>query len=75
MQEHPETPVPKRIAEEEKVATTKTGDERDRHEAGNLPLREIVDVIVLGDDEAVPLALGLAIHLSVNLEDDGLFLQ
>ena len=30
-------------------------DERDRHEAGNLPLREIVDVIVLGNDEAVPL--------------------
>ena len=57
------------------MATTKTGYERDRHEAGNLPLREIVDVIVLGDDEAVPLALGLAIYLSVNLEDDGLFLQ
>ena len=57
------------------MATTKPGDERDGHEAGNLPLREIVDVIVLGDDKAVPLALGLAIYLSMNLENDGLFLQ
>ena len=69
VEEDAETPVAKRVAEEEEVAAAEPGDERDRHEARNVRLGQIVDVVVLRDGEALPPTLGLAIDLAEQLED------
>ena len=44
--------------------------ERDRDDGGQLGAAEVVDVVVLGDDEALPLALGQRIDGAVELEQD-----
>ena len=43
--------------------------ERDREDDGDLGLGEVVDVVVLADDEALPLALGPPVDAAVDLED------
>ena len=53
------------------MAAPEPGHERDRHEARNVRLREVVDVIVLRDGEALPAALGLTVYLAEQLEDHG----
>ena len=44
--------------------------ERDRDDRGQLGAAEVVDVVVLGDDEALPLALGQRIDRAVELEEN-----
>ena len=44
--------------------------ERDGHAARQLGAAEVVDVVVLGDDEALPLALRQRIDRAVELEED-----
>src|SRR4051812_41135355 len=70
VQEEPQVPVGHRVAEEEKMAASQLGGESDRYDAGHLRLGRIVDVVVLHHDEALPLALGRPVDLSVQLEDD-----
>src|SRR5919202_3583821 len=53
------------------MAAAKLRAERHRHDARDLGLGEVLDVVVLGDDEALPLALVRALaDLTVELEDD-----
>src|SRR5207247_3666333 len=49
--------------------------ERHRHSASDVAPREVVDVVVLGDDEAFPLSLDTAVDLAVQLENDGPLLE
>ena len=44
--------------------------ERDRDDRGELGAAEVVDVVVLGDDEALPLALRERVDGAVQLEQD-----
>jgi len=53
------------------MAATELCAERDGDDARDLGLREVLDVVVLGDDEALPLAvLAAAADLAMELEDD-----
>src|SRR4029453_15230737 len=58
------------VAEEEEVAAAKPRRERDGNDGRQLRATEVVDVVVLGDDEALPLALGQRVDRAVELEDD-----
>ncbi len=49
--------------------------ERNGNSAGKIRLREVVDVVVLGDDEALPLPVGSAIDLAVQLQDHRSLIQ
>ena len=51
-----QVPVGHRVAEEEEVAASGALPRAQRERAGKIRLREVVDVVVLGDDEALPLA-------------------
>ena len=53
-----QVPVREVIAEEEQVASAQPGSERDGNRALELARPGVVDVVVLGDDEALPGALG-----------------
>jgi hypothetical protein len=71
VQQQPQVPVGHRVAEEEEVAAPQLCAQRNRDNARDLGLRKVLDVVVLGDDEALPLALfGAASDLAVELEDD-----
>ena len=52
------------------MAAAEPGGERDRDDRGQLRAAEVVDVVVLGDDEALPLALGQRVDGAVQLEQD-----
>src|SRR5205809_5516822 len=56
MEDDAQVPVGHRVAEKEKVAPPQLRCERHRDYVRELALREIADVVVLGDDEALPLA-------------------
>ena len=71
MEKDAEAPVTKRVAQEEEVAPAELGHERDRHEARNVRLRQIVDVVVLRDGEALPATLGLTVDLAEQPENHG----
>src|SRR5580765_852959 len=71
IQDHAEVPVLHRVAEKEEMAATELGREAHRDNARDIRLREVVDVIVLGDDEALPLALRAPVDLAVQLQDHG----
>src|SRR6266571_2802734 len=75
VENHAEIPVRHRVTEEEKMATPELGCQRHGDGAGEIRLREIVDVVVLRDDEALPLTVWTAVNLSMELEDDGAPLQ
>ena len=75
MEEDAQSPVAKRVAEEEEVAAAELGDERHGHEARHVSLGQIVDVIVLGYRKALPPAIGLAIDLTEEPQDDGSFVE
>ena len=71
MEQEAKVPVGHRVAEEEEMAATELCAERDGDDARDLGLREVLDVVVLGDDEALPLAvLAAAADLAMELEDD-----
>jgi hypothetical protein len=53
------------------VTTSQLGRQRNGDGTGEIGLREIVDVVVFGDDEALPLTLWTAVDLSMELENDG----
>jgi len=53
------------------VAAAQLRGERDRDGAADVAAREVVDVVVLGDDEALPLAGRVAVEAAVQLEDHG----
>ena len=57
MQDDAEIPVPQAIAEEQEVAAPKLGGQRNRHEIGEIGARQVVDVVVFSDDEAVVFAV------------------
>src|ERR1043166_2000172 len=63
-----QVPVGHRVAEEEEVAAPKLRCDRYRDDARDVRLSEVVDVVVLGDDEALPLPFAAAVDLSVQLE-------
>src|SRR6185437_2401832 len=69
MEEDPQAPGVKGIAEEEEMAPPELRRERHREDDRDLGLREVVDVVVLADDEALPLALRAAVDAAVDLED------
>ena len=69
MQEDPKPPIAKGVAKKEEVAPSQLCDEGHRDEARDVCLRQIVDVIVLGDCEALPLALRVSVDLTEELED------
>src|SRR5262249_55184936 len=75
MEEDPQAPLVERVAEEEEVAPPQSRSDRDRHDDRDLGLREMVDVIVLADDEALPFALGSHVDAAVELEDHGAALE
>ena len=75
MEEHTQAPVAKWVAEEQEVAAPELRDERDGHEAADISLCEVVDVVVLGDRKAFPLAIGLAVDLAEQSQDDGSLIQ
>ncbi len=52
------------------MAATELGRERHGYDGGQLRVPEVVDVVVLGDDEALPLALGERVDGSVELQQD-----
>src|SRR5690242_10620526 len=64
-------PVGHRVAEEQEVASLQLCGQTDRNQARHLRLCEIVDVVVLGDDEAFPGPFGCLVDLPVKLEDHG----
>ena len=70
VEDQPEVPVGHLVAEEEEVATAEPRREGDRNDGGQLRSAEVVDVVVLGDDEALPFALRQRIDGSVKLQDD-----
>ena len=69
VQEDTQAPLLERVAEEEEVAPAQPRSDCDGHDDGDLRLREVVDVVVLADDEALPLASGRAVDAAVDLED------
>ena len=52
------------------MAAPQLRGERDRNDGGELGAAEVVDVVVLGDDEALPLALRERVDRAVQLEQD-----
>ena len=71
MQEDAQAPFDDRVAEEEKVAPPQLRGEGDRYDVRELGLREIGDVVVLADDEALTPAIGSPIDVAVNLRMTG----
>ena len=67
----PEVPVDHLVPDEEEVAPAQARCERDRDGRRDVRATEVVDVVVLGDDEALPLALGERVDRSMELEEDG----
>ena len=61
--------VDHRVPEEQEVAPSQLRCERDRNGTGHVALREVVDVVVLGDDEAFPFTVRASINLAVQLQD------
>src|SRR3954452_2663462 len=55
-QDEPETPVPHRVPDEEEVAAPERRREADGDPAGDIRGAQVVEVAVLGDDEALPVA-------------------
>ena len=52
------------------MAPPELGGERYRNDRGELRAPEVVDVVVLGDDEALPLALGQRVDRAVELQEN-----
>ena len=53
------------------MAATEPRGERDGHGRGEVGAAEVVDVVVLGDDEALPLAVRVGSTVPVELQEDG----
>src|SRR5882724_4017521 len=75
VEDDPQVPVAHRVSEEEEVAAPQLGCECDGHRTRDVAPGEVVDVVILGDDEALPLALRAAIDLAVELENHGALLE
>src|SRR5689334_12181048 len=70
-EKHAHVPVEHAVAEEQEMTSSELRRERHGHCARRLDVREVVDVVVLADDEALPLASRRPVDATVNLEDDG----
>src|SRR5204863_3145588 len=70
-----QVPVAHPVTQEEEVTPAQLRRQRHRHGPRHVASREVVDVVVLGDDEALPLSLRAAINLTVQLEDYGPLLE
>ena len=69
-EEDPKAPVVHRVAEEEEVTSAQASGELDRHRSGGVAAGQVVDVIVLADGEALPLARAAPVDVAVDLEQD-----
>ena len=58
VQDDAHVPVAQAIAEEQEVALPQLRGQRHRHQVGQLGPRQVVDVVVFGDDVAVAIAVG-----------------
>ena len=70
VEDEAQVPVGHLVAQKQKVAAAELGRERHGHDRRQLRVPEVVDVVVLGDDEAFPLALGERVDGSVELQQD-----
>ena len=64
VEDDPEVPVGHRVAEEQEVAPAELRSERDGNSGRDVRLREEVDVVVLRNDEALPLPRGGTLDLA-----------
>ena len=72
VQDDAHVPVAQAISQEQEVALAQLRRERHRDEIRQVRAREVVDVVIFGDDVAVALAVGdRAIDRAVDLQDDG----
>src|SRR6185436_3651251 len=69
VQNHAQVPVTHRVPEEQEVAPPQLRGERNGNGPGDVALREVVDVVVLGDDEALPFTFRASVDLTVQLQD------
>src|SRR5262249_47114242 len=70
-----EVPVGHLVAEEEEVAAAELRRQTDRYRPREVCATEVVDVVVLRDDEALPLALGVGVDRAPELQQHGAALQ
>ena len=70
VEDEPQVPVGHLVPEEQEVASAQLRRERDRDDRAEIGASEVVDVVVLGDDEALPLPLGKRIDRAVELQQD-----
>ena len=69
VQEDTKAPLDDRIRDEEQMAAAELRSERHGHDVREVALRQIPDVVVLADDEALAVAFGARIDSAVHLED------
>ena len=70
MHDEPQVPVDHLVPDEEEVAPPQACGQRDRHGRRDVRAAQVVDVVVLGDDEALPLALRERVDGAMELEED-----
>ncbi len=75
VQKDPEAPLHDRIGDEQQMAPPQLRSERDRNDVRQLGLREVADVVVFADDEALTIAIRARVDLAVDLENHGTLLE